>query len=77
MKHIILSFIAFIRHDIYVQIKQNGTHQSMMFNNIQALRDMLQRSHNSRILILFFKICNKEIDNLFVSVLPFKQFLYK
>jgi len=44
VKHIILRFIAFIRHDIYVQIKQNGTHQSMMFNNIQALREISQRS---------------------------------
>jgi len=46
----------------------------MMFNNIQALRDMLQRSHSSRILMLFFKICDKEINNLFGSVLLFKQF---
>jgi len=45
VKHIILSFIAFVRHDIYVQIKQNVTHQSTMFCNIQALLDMLQRSH--------------------------------
>jgi len=37
----ILSFIAFIRHNIYVQIKQNGTHQSAMFHDVQALLDML------------------------------------
>ena len=47
VKHVILSFIAFIRHDIYVQIKKNGTHRSTMFHNIQALLDMLQRSHGS------------------------------
>jgi len=47
VKHKILSFIAFIRHDIYVEIKQNGTHQSTMFHNIQELLDMLQRSHGS------------------------------
>jgi len=47
VKHIILSFIAFIRHDIYVQIKQNGTHQRTMFRNIQVFLDMLQRSHGS------------------------------
>jgi len=74
VKHIILSFIAFIRHDIYVQIKQNGTQQSMMFNNIQALRDISQRSHNSRLLILLFKICDNEINNHFRSVPLFKQF---
>jgi len=74
VKHIILIFIAFIRHDIYVKIKQNGTHQSMMFNNIQALRDISQRSHNSRILILFFKICDKEINNHLRSVPLFKKF---
>ena len=47
VKHIILSFIVFIRHSIYIQIKQNGAHQSTMFHNIQALLDMLQRSHGS------------------------------
>jgi len=47
VKHISLSFIAFIGHDIYVQIKQNGTHQSTMFHNIQALLDVLQHSHGS------------------------------
>ena len=47
VKHEILSFIGFIRHDIYVQIKQNGTHQCMMFHNIQAFLDMSQRSYNS------------------------------
>jgi len=46
----------------------------MTFNNIQALRDISQCSHNSRILILFFKICDKEINNLLGSVLLFKQF---
>jgi len=76
MKHIILSFIVFIRHDIYAQIKQSGTHQSTMFRNIQALLDMLQRSHNFHILILFVKVCDKEINNLFGSVLLFKQFAY-
>jgi len=55
---------------------KNGTHQSMVLCNIQALLDMLQRSHNSHILILFFKICDKEINNLFGSVLLFKQFAY-
>jgi len=47
--------MAFIRHNIYIQVKRNGTHQSTNFRNIQALLDMLQRSHNFRILILFFK----------------------
>jgi len=37
----------------YVPIKQNGTHQSMVHCNIQALLDMLQRSHKFHILILF------------------------
>jgi len=37
---------------IYVQIKQIGTYQNMTFHNIRALVDMLQRSHNSHILIL-------------------------
>jgi len=45
VKHVILSFIAFIRHDMHVQIKQNSTHQNMMFYNIQLVLDMLQRSH--------------------------------
>jgi len=45
-----------------------------MFNNIQALRNISQRSHNSRILILFFEICDKEINNHFGSVPLFKQF---
>jgi len=72
VKHIILSFIAFIHHDIYVQIKQNGTHQSTMFHNIQALPDMSQRSHNFHILILFIKISDNEINNPFGSVLLFK-----
>ena len=76
MKHVILSFIAFIRHGLYVQIKQNGTHQSMIFNNIQARHDISQCSHNSRISILFFKICDKEINNHFGSVPLFKQFTY-
>jgi len=47
VKHIILSFIVFIRHNMYVQIKQNDTQQSMMFHNIQGLLDMSQHSHNS------------------------------
>jgi len=67
-KHIILNNIAFIRHDIYIQVKQNGTHQNTKFRNIQALLNMLQRSHKFRILILSFKICDKEINNLFGSV---------
>jgi len=29
----------------YIRIKQHGTHQGMMFHNIQALLDMSQRSH--------------------------------
>jgi len=45
VKYMILSFIAFIRHNLYVQIKQIGTHQNTMFRNIQALFDMSQRSH--------------------------------
>ena len=76
VKHIILSFIAFIRHDIYVQIKQNGTHQSTMFRNIQALLDMLQRSHNSHTGHSIFIVCDKEVNNLFKLVLLFKQFTY-
>jgi len=47
-----------------------------MFHNIQALLDMLQRSHNFHILILFVMIRDKEINNLFGSVLLFKQFAY-
>jgi len=47
-----------------------------MFCNIQALLDMFQRSHNFHILILFFEICDKEINHLFGSVLLFKQFAY-
>jgi len=38
----ILNLIAFIPHDVYFQIKQNGTHQSMMLRYIQAFLDMLQ-----------------------------------
>jgi len=76
VKHIILSFRVFIRHDIYVQIKQNGTHQSTMFHNIQVFLDMLQRSHNFHILTLFVMSCYKEINNLFGSVPLFKQFAY-
>jgi len=34
------------------KITQTGTHQYAMYHNIQALLDMLQRSYNSRILIL-------------------------
>jgi len=48
----------------------------MVLCNIQALLDMSQRSHNSRILILFFKICDKEINNHFRSLPLFKQFTY-
>jgi len=48
----------------------------MMFNNMQALRDISLRSHNSRILILSFKICDKEINDLFGSVPLYKQFTY-
>ena len=76
MKHVILSFIVFICHSIYIQIKQNGTHQRTIFHNIQALLDMLQRSHNFNILILFVMIRDKEINNLFGSVPPFKQFVH-
>jgi len=35
---------------------------------------MSQRSHNFHILILFFKIRDKEINNLFGSVPLFKRF---
>jgi len=76
VKYKILSFIAFLRHNIHVQLKQNGIQQSMVFCNIQALFDMPQRSHNPRILILFFKICDKEINNRFRSVPLFKRFTY-
>jgi len=48
----------------------------MTLFNIQAFLDMLQHSHNFHILILFLKICDKEISNLFGSVLLFKQFVY-
>jgi len=48
----------------------------MVLCNIQALLDMLQRSHNFHILILFVMICDKEINNLFASVLLFKQVAY-
>jgi len=52
VKHIIFGFIAFIHHNKYVQITQTGTHQYTMYNNIQTLLDMSQRSYNSHILIL-------------------------
>jgi len=74
VKHVILSLIAFIRHDIYVQIKQNGTHRSTMFHNIQALLNMSQPSHSFHVLIMFFNIHDKEIHNLFGSVSLFKRF---
>jgi len=48
----------------------------MVLCNNKALLDMSQRSHNSRILILFFKICDKEINNHFGSVPLFKQFTH-
>jgi len=43
-----------------------------MFHNIQALLDMSQHSHT--FFILFFKFYDKEIYNVFGSVLLFKQF---
>jgi len=48
----------------------------MMFHNIQALLDMSQHSLDFHILILFFKICDKEINDLFGSVPLFKQIAY-
>jgi len=48
----------------------------MVLCNIQALLDMLQRSPNFYILILFVMIRDKEISNLFGSVLLFTQFAY-
>ena len=77
MKYTILSFVAFICRDIQVQIEQNGTHQSTMFHDMQALLDMLQRSHTFHILILFFNIRDKEIYNPFDLVPLFKRFTYK
>jgi len=71
-----LSFTVFICHDIEVQIEQNGTHQSTMFHYIQALLDMLQRSHTFHMLILFFNIRDKEIYNPFELVPLFKRFAY-
>jgi len=52
MKHVILSFMAFICHDIYVQIKQKGTRQSTIFHDIQALRHVTALTY-FYILILF------------------------
>jgi len=57
-------------------MKQNGTHQSTMFHNIQALLDMLQRSHSFHILILFFNGRDREIYNPFGSVPLFKRFAH-
>jgi len=47
-----------------------------MFRNIQVFLDMLQLSHNFNILILFVMVRDKEINNLFGSVLLFKQLAY-
>jgi len=47
-----------------------------MFHDIQALFDMLQRSHNFHMLILFFNTRDKEICNPFGSVPLFKRFAY-
>ena len=46
-----------------------------MLHNIQALLDMLQRSHNFHILILFYTR-DKEIYNPFGLVPLFKRFAY-
>jgi len=35
------------------KITQIGTHQYMMYHNVQALFDMSQRSYNSHIFILY------------------------
>jgi len=48
-----------------------------MFHNIQALLDILQRSHIFYLLILFFNIRNKGIYNLFELVPLFKRFIYR
>jgi len=47
-----------------------------MFHNIQSLLNMSQHSHNSHILILSFKIFDKEIYGHLGSVPLFKQFTY-
>ena len=41
-----------VTHGKQKRKNKSGTHQVTMFHNIQALLDMLQRSHNSPILIL-------------------------
>jgi len=45
-----------------------------MFRDIQVLLDMLQRSHNSHILILFFDAHDKGIYNSFELVPLFRRF---
>jgi len=47
-----------------------------MFHDIQAPLDMLQRSHNLHILILFFETRDEEIYNPLGSVPLFKRFAY-
>jgi len=48
-----------------------------MFHDIQALLDMLQRSHIFYLLILLFNTRNKGIYNPFELVPLFKQLTYK
>jgi len=56
-------------------MERNGTHQSTMFQDIQALLDMLQRSHTFHFLSL--NIRDKGIYNPFELVPLFKRFTYK
>jgi len=53
-----------------------GTHQITMFHNIQALLNMLQRSHNSHTINSVLIVCDKEINNLFGLVPLFKHFFH-
>ena len=54
----------------------NDTHQSTMFHDVQALLDMLQRSHKSHILILLLNTRSEEIYNSFELVPLFKRVIY-
>jgi len=56
---------------------RNSTHQSTKFHDVQALLDMLQRSHNSHILILPLNTRRKGIYNSFELVPLFKRVIHK
>jgi len=53
------SFLGnFISHDNNIQVKHDSTHQISVFRNIQALLNMLQRSHNSHIINSILMVCD-------------------